>query len=856
MSNHSVTIAQALASNQSGLAVADTASNIAAALPNPGLVMRVASFTVSAPAVLTAPQLLGLATLGTALHAAAGALTLNSAATVTAAQLTALEATPGFTLGAAASLTLSDNTAQITALLAAHPAWFAQLAAVSVHLDGTSIGAYPAVLLNNFAAHKPLSFVASPGHNVLNVAAAAHDLGSNAASLDSLEAHTAISFAVTNDGAAVIASDAAGLATLAGFSPAAHTLYVSDTAGNIAAHASTLFGAGFASIQVISGTLAGTASQLGDPTLHLLSGARAQLAASATLTAQAADTLVGLPGFSLAMGAQLTVSDTAANLAATAPSWLAFATAASLSASATVPAATAAALAAIGTALGAGFSLAGHSLTVSDTLANLLALPAQAATLATTLALSAGATASAAQANAFAGLPHVSLAGYAVAVTDTAANLLTLGAAALAATTTHTLSADAAVSAASFAALRGLPSFALGGHALTIADTAANLLALPGSLALASATDLSANAQVSAAQLTALAALPGFNPTGHVIALTDTAPALLALAQPALALATTTTLAADATVTAAQAASLAAEPAFATGGHHLTIADSAANLAGIAPAIAALASAEMLTGTATLSAAAAITLTAAPGFSVAPGASLTIADSLPALLALSAQVQSFAGALVLNANATASAAQVAAFAGLPHAGLGGHTIAVADTAANLLGLSGAALADTASAALSADATLGAAQAAALAALPGFSAAGHAVMVADTAANLLGLPRRGTRHRHRHHPVGRRHRHRRAGQRPDGGAGLLAGRPPPHHRRHRGQPAGPAARRPGRGHHAGTVGRPARQRRPAHPAGSARPQVRPRRPRPVLCRQLPRAWPPCRPPPSPWPAPRY
>ncbi len=735
---HTVTIAQALASSQTGLAVADTAANIAAALPNAGLVSRVTSFTVSAPATLAVAPLLALATLGTALHAAAGALTLNSAATVTAAQLTALEATPGFTLGSAASLTLSDNTAQITALLAAHPAWFAQLAAVTVHLDGTSMGAYPAVLLNNFAAHKPLTFVATPGHNVLNVAAAAHDLGSNAASLDALETHTAISFSLTNDGTPVIASDAAGLATLAGFSPAAHTLYVSDTAANIAAHASTLFGAGFATIQVISGTFAGTAAQLTDPTLHILSGAHAQLAASATVSGQAADAMVALPGFSLATGAQLAVSDTAANLAATASGWLGSASAATLSANATIPTATAISLASISTALGAGFSLGGHSLTVADTLANLLALPGQAATLATTLALAANATASAAQADAFAALPHASLAGYAIAVTDTAANLLTLTGAAVADTTTHTLSADASISAATFAALRALPSFALGGHVLTIADTAPDLLALPGSLALAGAFMLTANAQINAAQLTTLAGLPGFATAGHSVAIADTAADLLALAPAVLALATSTSLAADATVTAAQAATLAAEPAFSTAGHHLTVADSAANLAGLAPTVAALATAETLTGNATLSAAAANALTAFPGFSVAPGASLVILDTLPALLALPAQAQSFASAIVLGANAAATAAQVTAFAGLPGVSLGGHTITVADTAANLLALSGGALADTASAALTANTTVTAPQLAALAALPGFSAGGHTLTVADTAADLLAL----------------------------------------------------------------------------------------------------------------------
>ncbi len=734
---NTVTIAQALASNAQGLIVSDTAIHIAAALPNASLVARVTSFNVAVAAIVTVPQLLALATLGTALHAGAGVLTLNSAGTVSVAQLTAMEGTPGFILGAAASLTLSDTTAHVAALLASHPAWFSQLAALSVQLDGTSIGAYPAVQLNNFANHKPITFVPTSGNTTLNVAAAGHDLGSNAASLNQLATHTAISFALTNDGASLIASDAAGLATLAGFSPAAHTLYVSDTAANIAAHPN-LFGAGFATIQVMSGTLAGTASQLADPTLRFLGSAHAQLATNATVSVQTANALIALPGFSVAAGVQLAVSDTASNLAVPAPAWLAYASAVTVNASATITASAAANLASLSTNFGASFSLGGHSLTIADTLANLLALPNAATALATAIALSANATANAGQVAAFAALPHSSPAGFSIAVSDTAANLLALSAPALADTASQTLTADAMVNAASYVALRAMPHFGLAGHALGIVDTASNLLAITGSPALASTTALSANAQVSAAQLNMLAALPGFSVNGHMIAVADTAPALLALAPSALALVSSTSLSADATVTAAQAATLASDPAFATAGHHLTIADNAANLAGLAPNVAAFATAETLTAPATLSAAAAVALTAAPGFSVAPGVALTITDTLTALLALPAQTSSLAANLVLSANATATATQVMAFAALPQATLGSHTIAVADTAANLLALSGSALADTAQASLSADAAINVSQLTALAALPGFSANGHAISVTDTAANLLGL----------------------------------------------------------------------------------------------------------------------
>ena len=684
---HTVTIAQALASSMSGLLVQDSAAAIAGALPTPGLVMRVASFTVSAPAVLTMPQFLALSGLGTTLHAAAGSLTLNSAVTVTAAQLTAMESVPGFTMGSGASVTLSDTVSAVTGLLATHSAWSMQLAGIAVQLDGTSIGAYPATLLNNFASHgKPLTFIPGPGHTTLNVAAAAHDLGSNVVSLDALAARAPVSFTLTNEGATVIAADAAGLAMLTGFSPAAHTLTVTDTAANIASHAGVLFGAGFTSIQVQSGTFAGTAPQLTDPTLHLLSGAHAQLAATATTSGQAAAALAALPGFSLATGTHLSVTDTAANLAATAPSWLAFASAATLGANAIVPAATAAGLGQIVTALGAGFSLGGHSLTVNDTLPALLALPAQVAMLATGLVLDAPATASVAQVSAFAALPHAITGGFPITVSDTASNLLGLSGAALADAAGTALSANATVSAAAFAALRALPAFGLGGHSLVVSDTLSGLLTVPSQAALlATGLVLAAPATASVAQVAAFAALPNVTTGGFPIAVVDTAANLQGLSGAALADVASTALSADATVSASGLAALRALPSFGPGGH-----------------------------------------------------SLVVSDTLPALLALPAQVAMLATGLMLDAPATASVAQVSAFAALPNATTGGFPITVSDTASNLLGLSGAALADAAGTALSANATVSASGFAALRALPAIGLGGHVLSIADTAANLAGL----------------------------------------------------------------------------------------------------------------------
>ena len=78
------------------------------------------------------------------LHAPANSLALSGANILNAVQLGSFETLAGFAVGANGSISLSDTTAQIVGVLAAHAAWFAQVSSVTVHLDGTSIGAYPA----------------------------------------------------------------------------------------------------------------------------------------------------------------------------------------------------------------------------------------------------------------------------------------------------------------------------------------------------------------------------------------------------------------------------------------------------------------------------------------------------------------------------------------------------------------------------------------------------------------------------------------------------------------------------------------------------------------------------------------
>ena len=766
-----VTIAQARASTASGLLVADTAANIVAALPNPALTARVASFNVSAGASLTAAQMSLLFPIAGKLHAAANSLSLTGANVFTAGQMANYESLSGFTVGLAGSINLSDTTAQIVATLANHPAWFSQISAVTVHLDGTSIGAYPASQLSGLATHgKTLVFVTSPGHTVLNVAAAAHDLATNTPSLNALGTHQTLSFTVTNDGAGISATDAASLTALQGFSPAAHTLFVSDTGTNVGAHLTALLGRGFAQIQVASGTLSAAATQLLDPSVHFLSGAHAQLASSATLSAPAAASLVILPGFNSAIGAALTVADTAANLAATSASWLSAASAVSLTADAAIGAGTATTLSQVATTLGGRFSLAGHVMTVSDSLPALIALPVPALALATTLVLNADTTATAAQFTAFQALAHVAFGGHTVAVVDSAINLLGLAGADLSHVSSVSLAADAVVNAAQMQTLAAEPGFSTGGHALIIADTAANLLALPGSIVrLASAVELSADATLNAASAQALTSETGYTTDLHTLTIADSAAVLANLTGPVLAFAASEQVNVSATISAATAAALASLPHLTeAAGVTLAVQDTLANvLAAPAPALAVAASVRLVVGSiVNTDVAHAAALAAIAGFS-AGGSTITVSDTLshlsaantagwssvaathvvvdsPAALVAGAASPLLASAtsVTLTGPASVTASIAATLASLPNF-VGAGLLAVADTTSALIAHTSALVGLECPVTVTDSAAVTTAEAASLAQIAGSSGAGFTfggqfLTIADTAADLLSL----------------------------------------------------------------------------------------------------------------------
>ena len=358
----SVTVAQAEVMTGSGLFVADTAANIVQGLAaDPGLVSQVASFTLSAAGTVTAAMAARLGGLGTKFHLGGQALTvqdslanlalagnaagvalatsvqvvdaaynlLNAASTrfthvssvvltgspiLTAAQLTRLEALPHFSIASGSAVTLSDTVAAISAALSAHAGWFTPLATISVHLDGSTIGAYTAGLLNTMISNgKHVTFVPSAGDSTLNITAAAHDIAASAAALRGLATHIALAFTVTNPAGTVTAADAAALAGLTGFGPHLATLNVADTAAAIDMNAA-LFTSNFAAITVTSGVLYGTIPQLVSPRLHLQGTSTAVLVSSGNGSAAVAQSLSQLHGFALGAGVTLTVQDSYANI--------------------------------------------------------------------------------------------------------------------------------------------------------------------------------------------------------------------------------------------------------------------------------------------------------------------------------------------------------------------------------------------------------------------------------------------------------------------------------------------------------------------------------------------------------------
>ena len=737
--------------------ISDDAANITNAVNARGVALA-AAITLSVPSIINAPQAVSLVALGSVFSPGGSGITISD----TAANLSALA-------GSAATL----NGWHAVVLLSADAAL-------------TVSAAQPLLAFTAFAAGTHHLTIADSATNLLSAGSAA-----------------ALALAGTeqlSQAATVTAANAVALAGLRGFSTGGQTLTIADTPAHLAAlpvtvqtlaTAETLVArttgnaadftisaaqlaalqalpnlsvAGFANSITVSDTapaLAGLAPALAGTTSGtLLSHVVPLLSVDAIVTAATANTLAHLPNFGLA-GHGLVVSDTpAALLSPGVAAGLVIATSTGIAAPATVTVAGAMALAALH-----NFATNGNVLTIADTPANLLTLSNGVAALAAneriapySIANAADFTLTAGQLIALAAIPNLAIAGP-FTVADTAANLVLLeavfataapGSALLAAraVSTAVLSADATLTAASLAALASLPRLSLGGHALSVTDTPAALLAAtPTALALATGVTLAGNASpwtVSAFAADALASLPNFS-TGPGLTVSDSVGNLLAPSNaPGLAAATSVTIGRNATVTAAQATALHSIAGFTVGTHQLTISNGAAGLAGLDAGTAAMAIAIQLSGGSVVTASQLHALQGLPNFNT-NGNALVVSDTAANLLTLVGGNTALASVIVLQANATLTADQAEALATLPNFSTGAAHIAILDSVAHLLQVTGTGpLPDdwageiaASTITLNGNATVSAAQATELAALGGrLVLGGHVLSVSDTAANLL------------------------------------------------------------------------------------------------------------------------
>ena len=410
-----------------------------------------------------------------------------------------------------------------------------------------------------------------------------------------------------------------------------------------------------------------------------------------------------------------------------------------------------------------GHLAGGQTLGVSDTAAHLLdSANAAGIALATTVQLSAGILTSAAYATLLADL-HGFTAGAAITVADTVAHLLDpANADGLAAASTVEVAADVTVSAAQLTSLSGIANFATGGHAITVADTAAAIAGLSqpalGFSSLAAVTDTSAN--VSASLNSLQSAVTGHSHAlsialsdgvAHTLSITVTAATYGA---DAATIDTITTVGAVRVIgTAAQLAALSSSLAADTVVGEVDVTDSAANILSNLTALNAI-GAKFLSATvtdATLNASYVSSLLTIPNLHAS---SLTIADTGAQLAATiqsgGASALTFLNAhtVQLTANSVVTASQALSLESLTGLQKGGFTLVAWDTASHLTDSIDGYLAAVSAGSIDGvylktvggTATVSASTAAALFSIPGFSknnpdTSTNTLTVQDTAAHL-------------------------------------------------------------------------------------------------------------------------
>ena len=685
----SLTLADTTATNYSRLVIADTAANL------------LLSTNSGALAKATTVTLTGVSN------------------TVNAVDAAALVAKTRFNVPGTAKLVVTGDKAALLALSSD-----VKTAATSIQLTGANASdAGDATLLSALGTNK-FSLATGATLVITDTKANLIDVTANAPGLAKA---TTIKLSGDNTATAAEATTLAGkpnfaLATL----PSPATLVIADSADNILS-VNNVKGVAFGTTFTLTGT-------------NLVNAANMKL-------------LAAKPNFSLDANASIYISDTAANILSLASLTVdilhhANTTVQLLGSNNTVTAADAKTLAG-----STGFSFApGSTLTVQDTAANIMnATNSTGVAKATTVKVTGESAAIlASEAKTLAALPNFTLnAGATLPVTDSAANLLDpTNAAGVAKATTVKLSGQAnSVSVSDLNLLLAKPNFAFdipGTTTLTVADTAANLMALSATTTaktIPTAWSLTGQSNLlSAADANTLRQKLGFSLANLAsLEVVDTAANILTVNYGP---ATKVTLSGTANaVTVAEARLLAAKTLITRPtGVTLTVSGNAADLLnGDNAAGVALATAIKLTGSSnTVSAAEATTLVTGI-FALNSGATLTLADNAANILALGTAIRSKATTVTVTESPNiVTAAEAKTLASLPNISVQ-TSLDLTDTSANILAttnVSGLNKATKVTLLSGSTNTVDAVKGLQLVQTPQFSKVGATLVFEDTSANLV------------------------------------------------------------------------------------------------------------------------
>ncbi len=217
------TVAQAIATNASGILVVDTAVNIATNLTNTSLVSRVSLFSMSASGNVAAWEAAALAAIGTKFSTAGYTLTIRD----TVAQLTASSNAAGLTISGI-QVGVQDTAADILAAIT-NP--------IIRNANSVALTANATLTLAQLLSLETLSNLSAAG---LTLTLA--DSAANLLALTPAETKAALTVFQVSVSSIVTAQQAVTLEGMSHFSLVnGATLTVSDTLANLAANASALY---------------------------------------------------------------------------------------------------------------------------------------------------------------------------------------------------------------------------------------------------------------------------------------------------------------------------------------------------------------------------------------------------------------------------------------------------------------------------------------------------------------------------------------------------------------------------------------------------------------------------------------